>query len=106
VAELSLRKAHYAAQALSRHERFEIAHAGPFFKEFVVRDRQGRVESLLEEARAKGYWAGVPLGNWYPELDDCFLVAVTEQRTRAQIDGWVEALAGQNSEIREVVRHA
>jgi len=106
VAELSLRKAHYAAQALSRHERFEIAYAGPFFKEFVVRDRQGRVESLLEEARAKGYWAGVPLGNWYPELEDCFLVAVTEQRTRAQIDGWVEALAGQNSEIREVVRHA
>jgi glycine dehydrogenase subunit 1 len=29
----------------------------------------------------------VPLGRWYPELDDCFLVAVTEKRTREEIDG-------------------
>jgi len=106
VAELSLRKAHYAAEALARQERFEVLFAGPYFKEFVVRDRQGRVEKLLEAARAKGYWAGVPLGNWYPELEDCFLVAVTEQRTRAQIDGWVDALASQGAGIREVVRHA
>ena len=26
----------------------------------------------------------MPLGQWYPELDDCFLVAVTEKRTKAR----------------------
>ena len=31
-------------------------------------------------------FAGVPLGRWYPELADCLLVAVTEKRTRAEID--------------------
>jgi glycine dehydrogenase subunit 1 len=92
VADLSLRKAHYAAERLSAHDRFERRFGAPFFKEFVVRDRAGQVGSLLDEALAAGYLAGVPLGTWYPELEDCFLVAVTEQRTRQQIDGWAEAL--------------
>jgi glycine dehydrogenase subunit 1 len=30
--------------------------------------------------------AGVPLGRWYPQLDDCLLVAVTERRTKEEID--------------------
>ena len=30
--------------------------------------------------------AGVTLGKWYPELSDCLLVAVTERRTKADID--------------------
>ena len=38
-----------------------------------------------------GYHAGVPLGRWYPELADCLSVAVTEKRTKAEIDGLVEA---------------
>ncbi len=106
VADLCVRKAHYAAQVIAQHERFELPWEGPFFKEFVVRDRRGEVESLLAEAQEAGYWAGVPLGKWYPELDDCFLVAVTEQRTKSQIDGWARALTGQEVGIGEVVRHA
>jgi glycine dehydrogenase subunit 1 len=34
-----------------------------------------------------GFFAGVPLGQWYPELSDCLLVTVTEKRTRQEIDG-------------------
>ena len=48
---------------------------------------------LLAQAADAGYLAGVPLGQWYPELDDCFLVAVTEKRTKAEIDGLAEMLA-------------
>jgi glycine dehydrogenase subunit 1 len=100
-ANLCLQKSRYAAEQLCQHERFELAFDGPTFKEFVVRDREGRVEELLEDALAAGYFAGVPLGQWYPELVGCFLVAVTEKRTRAEIDGLVGALAGefQNNEI-------
>jgi glycine dehydrogenase subunit 1 len=36
--------------------------------------------------------AGVPLGRWYPELADSFLVAVTEKRSKAQIDRLAEAV--------------
>ena len=47
----------------------------------------------LAAAGEAGYAAGVPLGRWYPELADCFLVAVTEARTRAEIDGLAAVLA-------------
>lgn len=93
VASLSLRKARYAARTIAAGTRFSAAFPErPTFKEFVVRDEAGAVESLLAEAAAAGFYAGVPLGRWYPELADCFLVAVTEKRTRAEIDRWADCL--------------
>ena len=59
--------------------------------------RQGRVDELLADACDAGYLAGVPLGQWYPELDDCFLVAVTEKRTKAEIDGWPTSLGNESA---------
>jgi glycine dehydrogenase subunit 1 len=93
VADLCVRKTHYARQQLTAEPRFVSAFARPAFKEFVVRDTQGRVGELLEQAAEAGYLAGVPLDRWYPDLADCFLVAVTEKRTRAEIDGLVQTLA-------------
>jgi glycine dehydrogenase subunit 1 len=92
-ANLCLQKSHYAAERLCESDRFELAFDAPTFKEFVVRDREGRVEELLAEALDAGFLAGVPLGPWYPELDDCFLVAVTEKRTKQEIDALARVLA-------------
>jgi glycine dehydrogenase subunit 1 len=91
-AELSLRKAAYARQWLTNHPRVQPKFAGPTFKEFVVQDRRGDVAGLLAQAAEQGVSAGVPLGRWYPDLADCFLVAVTEKRTRAEIDAWAASL--------------
>ena len=66
--------------------RWSLAFARPTFKEFVVRTAGGRVDELLDAAMRQSIFAGVPLGRWYPELDDCLLVAVTEKRTKAEID--------------------
>jgi glycine dehydrogenase subunit 1 len=74
--------------------RFQLAFSTPTFKEFVIRDRQNRVDELLSNTLDAGFLAGVPLGEWYPELDDCFLVAVTEKRTKQEIDKCVAALSG------------
>ena len=41
---------------------------------------------------SQGVFAGVPLGKWYPDLADCFLVAVTEKRTQEDIDRLVSVL--------------
>ena len=80
-------------QQIAAHERFELPFAGAsFLKEFVVRDRAGQVDALLQNAASEGYFAGVPLGRWYPEMADCFLVCVTEKRTRQEIDGLVQTL--------------
>ncbi len=86
VAQLCLQKARYAQAQLFATGRLEPVFAPPTFKEFVVRDRQGDVAGLLAETLAAGVLAGVPLGRWYPDLSDCLLIAVTEKRTRAQID--------------------
>ena len=92
-ADLCLRKTRYAAERMAELERFSLPFQRPVFKEFVVRDSAGQVETLLSEAIRSGFLAGVPLGRWYPELADCFLVAVTEKRTRAEIDGLARCLS-------------
>jgi glycine dehydrogenase subunit 1 len=91
-ANLCLQKSRYAAERLCKHDRFELAFDAPTFKEFVIRDKQNCVDDLLADALDAGFLAGVSLGQWYPDLQDCFLVAVTEKRTRAEIDSFVQAL--------------
>lgn len=91
-AELCLRKAHYTAEQITADDRLSLAFRRPFFKEFVIRDSQRRVATLLEESQEAGYLAGIPLGRWYPDLEDCFLVAVTEKRTKREIDGLADSL--------------
>jgi len=92
-AELCLRKAHYAKQRLPAGPRLALAFDRPTFKEFVIRDRDGRVSDLVSQASDAGYLAGIPLGPWYPNLADCLLVCVTEKRTKSEIDGLAEVLA-------------
>ena len=78
---------------LAAHDRFEPAFpSGATFKEFVVRDREGSRRRTVGLRGRQGVLAGLPLGRWYPELADCFLIAVTEQRTRGEIDAWVDVL--------------
>ena len=62
------------------------------FKEFAVRTGRNAREAL-QAARAKGVYAGYPLGRDYEGLDDALLVAVTERRTPAEIDRLAEVLA-------------
>lgn len=94
VATLCVRKAAYARQQLTLGGRLECRFDRPCFKEFVLRDRQGQVREWLAQAHQAGFLAGLPLGQWYPELDDCLLVAVTEKRSRAEIDALAQVGAG------------
>ena len=104
VAELCLRKSHYAAEQIAEQARCELVFKHPFFKEFVVRDRHDQVQTLLDTACQSGILAGVPLGRWYPELNDCFLVTVTEKRTKTEIDALAHCLAG--SPLPQAAIHA
>ena len=82
-------KAAYAAERLTEVEGVELLFSGqPFFKEFALRLPRPANEvrdALVDE----GYLAGVP-------LDDAdghaLLVAVTERRSREEIDGLSDAL--------------
>lgn len=87
-ANLCLQKSRYLADRLCESDRFSIAFNRPTFKEFVIRDRENKVDEVIEQSLAAGYFAGVPLGQFYPELSDCLLVAVTEKRTKQEMDAF------------------
>jgi glycine dehydrogenase subunit 1 len=89
-AELSTRKAHYAAEQLVAVPGFSLPFPGPFFKEFVIRSRFDP-KDLLFEVGQLGFHGGIDLGRWYPDLRDCILIAVTEKRTKQEIDGLAAA---------------
>jgi glycine cleavage system P protein (glycine dehydrogenase) subunit 1 len=93
-ANLCLQKSRYAAEQICKSDRFARAFAAPTFKEFVIRDRENRVDELLATSLDAGFLTGVPLGQWYAELSDCFLVAVTEKRTKLEIDELARSIAG------------
>lgn len=94
VAGLCLQKTAYAREQLAARTEVVPAFDRPVFKEFAVRVPGGRVAEYLAAARAAGLFGGVPLGRWYPELADCLLLAVTEKRTRAEIDRLAAAWHG------------
>ncbi len=109
-AELCLHKAHYAAEQLTDVcPACRCASNGRSSRSSRCKC-PGRCPELLSRLLRDGYHAGLPLGRWYPELDDCLSVAVTEKRTRGEIDGLVSALAlpepGQRQQQRHTGPHA
>ncbi|MGI9081187.1 MAG: aminomethyl-transferring glycine dehydrogenase subunit GcvPA [Thermoleophilaceae bacterium] len=91
--ELMARRTHYARGALG----LEPINPGPVVREFAVRVPD--VDRLVRLARARGINAGYRLRDTYPEYGDGLLVAITERRTRADID----RLAALTAAVREGV---
>ena len=60
----------------------------------VRRARAGHRRASSPRARAAGINPGYRLGRDYPEYEDGLLVAITERRTRAEIDALCRVLAG------------
>ncbi|MEM0926796.1 MAG: aminomethyl-transferring glycine dehydrogenase subunit GcvPA [Planctomycetota bacterium] len=94
-AEHCVAKALSARERFAASERFELVPPDPIFKEFLVRDRDGDVASVLEHARSHGFLAGIPMKGTLHDssLDDCFLFAVTEKRTEAELDRLMDVLS-------------
>ena len=67
---------------------------GPFFNEFAVRLPVSAAE-VLAAMRQRGYLAGLALSDFvdWPDEENSILVAVTEKRTDAEIEGYAATLA-------------
>ncbi|MBI3864054.1 MAG: aminomethyl-transferring glycine dehydrogenase subunit GcvPA [Planctomycetia bacterium] len=96
VAELCVQKAHYAADRLARVAGLQLAFPGrPFFKEFTVR-AAGGAEAVIAKARARGFDLGPGLSRYGDShasaAEGGLLIAVTERRTREEIDRLADAL--------------
>lgn len=91
-ARLNLQKAHYAARELARRG-FALPFGTPFFNEFVVKLPDGvSVRETNLKLLASGFLGGYDLGIAYPELAGHMLIAVTEKRTRQEIDSFAAKL--------------
>lgn len=100
VSELSCRKAHYAADRLKQIDGCELLYEAPFFKEFVFKYPAG-ANAAIRKAAAAEIDIGPALGgfagfDWMSTEDreQSVLIAVTESRTKEQIDRLTEALSG------------
>ena len=92
VGELSTAKAHYAADQLTRIPGVSLRFAQPFFKEFTLRLPKSPTSVVARLAKRR-ILPGVPLKTYDRTLADSLLVAVTEQRTKDEIDAFAGALA-------------
>jgi glycine dehydrogenase subunit 1 len=91
--ELMLRRTAYAREALG----LEAINPGPVVREFAVRVPD--LDALFERARAEGINPGLRLGDAYPEYEDGLLVAITERRTRQDIDRLARVAAASREEV-------
>ena len=86
VSNLCYQKAHYTADQLSQIEGFQLLDdQTPFFHEFVVKSKEP-VDEVLDHLLAHDIFGGYDLGQDYPELENCLMLAVTEKIRREDID--------------------
>ncbi len=93
VGELCLQKAHYAADRIGHLPGFDLAFDAPFFKEFVVRCPRPAAELIATVGASGTAIAGVDVSTTISDGGSYLAIAVTEKRTRAEIDALVRALA-------------
>jgi glycine dehydrogenase subunit 1 len=92
LAEVNVSRAHAAREHLVSRANLEACFSGPFFNEFVVRGRN--LDAVLRRCATARIVPGVPLGRWYPELEDGLLVCVTEMNEKEEIERLVEVVRG------------
>lgn len=96
VAMQCLGKAAYLRRRLERIEGVEMPYPAPIYNEIFVRTAKN-ADSLMEGMEKRDILGGVPLGRYFDEEKNGFLVAVTELHTRADLDRYadeLEALVG------------
>ncbi len=92
VAELCYHKAHYLHDQIKALDGYAMAYDHPFFNEFVVKTPIP-ARDVVSKLEAKGIFPGIRLDRFFPEMENDLLVAVTEKRTKQDMDRLVEELA-------------
>jgi glycine dehydrogenase subunit 1 len=85
------------ARALRLKERllplgYKPRFSGTTFNEVAFKVPGGDAQKIADRALQKCVIAGLPLGRFYPELEDTLLICTTEAHSPAEIDQLVEAL--------------
>jgi glycine cleavage system P protein (glycine dehydrogenase) subunit 1 len=97
--ELLARRTAYARELLGAVDGVEVLHDAPVVREFAV-TVDAPVTAVLDRCAAQGIGAGYPLGRDYPEHENGLLIALTERRSRQDIDRLADVLAAAVADLR------
>jgi glycine dehydrogenase subunit 1 len=90
--ELLLQRTHYAREQLVALDGVTALHDQPVVREFAVSLPGVDVGAVIGRCQDAGVNPGYALGRDYDEFPDGLLVALTEQRSKADIDTLVQVL--------------
>ncbi|MDZ4835951.1 MAG: aminomethyl-transferring glycine dehydrogenase subunit GcvPA [Candidatus Melainabacteria bacterium] len=98
VAEISLQRAHYLFDNVTKLPGVKPVFPHPFFNEFAL-TFDVPVASVFNKMQEKGYLPGINLNRICPEMENAMLVAVTEMNSKEELDSYVVALKEALAEI-------
>ncbi len=91
LAQLNFDKAEFCRQLLEKIPGVQVKRSNPTFNEFTVclnKDGNQVVEAMI----AKSSPAGLPLWRYYPGMENYMIVAVSEKRTKEEIERYAKSL--------------
>ena len=91
VAALCLQNSHYLADQIQNLGNFQIPFPSAFFKEFVVTTPIAPSE-IIDSLMLQNIYAGIDLSQFDYGVKNQLLIAVTEKRTKQEMDAFVDSL--------------
>ncbi|MCF7824200.1 MAG: aminomethyl-transferring glycine dehydrogenase subunit GcvPA [Candidatus Marinimicrobia bacterium] len=92
VAELCTQKAHYLAEGIAAIKGYKL-ETRHFFNEFVI-EVPGPAKDLIRAATQAGFFAGVALSQFEKNATNKLLLAVTEKRSKTEMDALLDFFRG------------
>jgi len=90
VANQCIQKSHYLAEKIHSLNGYKLKFNNPFFKEFVI-ETDNEPGDILDVLYKKGIFGGINLDRF--GIKNSLLIAVTEKRTREEIDFFIDSLS-------------
>jgi len=86
----SFQKAHYLYKRLTEELGLKAVAVQDFFNEFTLLIPEA--DKVLADMESQGIFAGVGIGQFFPDLKDAVTIAVTEKRTKEEMDAYVDLM--------------
>ncbi|MBO8131479.1 MAG: aminomethyl-transferring glycine dehydrogenase subunit GcvPA [Candidatus Marinimicrobia bacterium] len=91
VGELCIKKSHYLYDKIIQLKGFKSVYNKPFFKEFVI-STPAKPKEIIKAALGEGFFAGVELEKFDKNRENQILLAVTEKRSKEEMDQFISFL--------------
>jgi glycine dehydrogenase subunit 1 len=91
LSELNYRKSEFLKGLIKGIKNVNIYNNSPTFNEFTI-ELPVKADEVEKKMRAQGFLAGFPLGRLYPGMENLMLSAVTEMRTRSDMEAYSSCL--------------